>query len=332
MNPNGIAKVQHYVPQFLLRQFGNGKKDQLHVFDKKSGRTFTTNAKNVASESRFYDFHVEGKALTLEPSLSKIEGRAKPLFEKILAKDTLVFLSPEDKVALCIFLSIQFTRTRAFREQWRELPELLGDRLRRTARTAGELQSIDDYFRAPDDNETKIYASRFMMDAPKDLAKHFSSKIWVLLATTRKNPFVIGDNPISMQNTIDMAPYGNLGLAVRGIEIYFPISPLRALGFWCPTFSDIFRKARYDLRQMNAVAPSIVAAYVKDPARIEQTLVAMETGCPLHYREENVTNFNSLQVHYAERYLFSSTNDFSLPLEMITAHPSLKKGPRAQLN
>ena len=38
MSGNGIAKVQHYVPQFLLRKFGNGKKDQLHVFDKQTGR------------------------------------------------------------------------------------------------------------------------------------------------------------------------------------------------------------------------------------------------------------------------------------------------------
>ena len=34
----GIAKVQHYVPQFLLREFGNGKKNHLHVFDKLTGR------------------------------------------------------------------------------------------------------------------------------------------------------------------------------------------------------------------------------------------------------------------------------------------------------
>ena len=31
-----IAKVQHYVPQFLLRNFGNGKKDQVWVYDKTS--------------------------------------------------------------------------------------------------------------------------------------------------------------------------------------------------------------------------------------------------------------------------------------------------------
>ena len=63
-----IAKVQHYVPQFLLRKFGNGKKDQLWAYDKTSDRAFLTNAKNVASESRFYDFEVAGEPITLEPA------------------------------------------------------------------------------------------------------------------------------------------------------------------------------------------------------------------------------------------------------------------------
>ncbi|MDB5789306.1 DUF4238 domain-containing protein [Caballeronia mineralivorans] len=58
MAHNGIAKVQHYVPQFLLRNFGTGKKDQLHVFNKATDKTFLTNARNVAAESRFYDFPV----------------------------------------------------------------------------------------------------------------------------------------------------------------------------------------------------------------------------------------------------------------------------------
>ena len=39
MADNSIAKVQHYVPQFLRRNFGAGKKDQLHVFDNPNART-----------------------------------------------------------------------------------------------------------------------------------------------------------------------------------------------------------------------------------------------------------------------------------------------------
>ncbi len=79
-----IAKVQHYVPQFLLKNFGNGKKNQLWVFDKFSGRSFITNAKNVASESHFYDFEMAGEVVSLEPILTKVEATAKPLIRKLL--------------------------------------------------------------------------------------------------------------------------------------------------------------------------------------------------------------------------------------------------------
>ncbi|QUX92630.1 hypothetical protein CYL31_15030 [Marinomonas sp. A3A] len=34
MSNNGIAKIQHYVPQFLLKNFTH-KKNQVYVFDKK---------------------------------------------------------------------------------------------------------------------------------------------------------------------------------------------------------------------------------------------------------------------------------------------------------
>lgn len=49
----GNAKVQHYVPRFLLKNFGAGKKHKLHAFDKQTEQAFPTNVKNVAAESRF---------------------------------------------------------------------------------------------------------------------------------------------------------------------------------------------------------------------------------------------------------------------------------------
>jgi hypothetical protein len=70
-----IAKVQHYVPQFLMRNFGNGKKDQVWVYDKSSNRSFPSNTKNLASENRFYDFEYQGQPLSIEPWLSELEGQ-----------------------------------------------------------------------------------------------------------------------------------------------------------------------------------------------------------------------------------------------------------------
>ena len=43
----------------------------------------------------------------------------------------------------------------------------------------------------------------------------------MLLRTEWQKPFLIGDSPLALQNSYDMGPYGNLGLTVPGIEIYF---------------------------------------------------------------------------------------------------------------
>lgn len=312
---DGIAKVQHYVPKFLLRNFGVGKKDKLHVFDKQTGSMFATNFKNVAAESRFYDFEVEGHIFTVEPSLSKLEGIAKPMLKAILDTDSLSHLSVEDRGKLSIFFAVQFVRTKWFREQFRQLPKLLEQRLRIAEGT--DLSSVEEFIRTPDDNELAKEATHFISKAPQDFAVHFANKLWLLVATDSNNPFLIGDNPIGLQNSIDMGPFGNIGLGVEGIEIYFPLSPRRGLAMLCQSHEKAFQDAAN--RQGKGGS-----AY--------QCLMAMESGSPLAYPPQCVLNFNSLQVKHAERFVFSSTGDFSLAKEMIAKHESYKTGPRAVVN
>lgn len=329
---SGIAKVQHYVPQFLLRKFGNGKKDQLHVFDKHTSRSFPSNAKNVASESRFYDFQLEEHEATLEPRLAELEGASKPLLDRILEKDSVAVLSKAERELTATFLAVQFTRTKAFREQVLDLPRKLGEHLRSQAATREDLDAISEFIELPDENELKIQATHFIINAPKDFGPHFLNKDWLLIATTRKAPFIIGDHPLALQNTIDMRPYGNLGLAVEGIEIYLPLSPTRALAMWCPSHRQTILNGATKLRQLRAIAPHLVTQQVRDPEGIESLERTLKDGTPLQYSLENVRNFNSLQVRYAERFVFSCVPDFALPQEMVSSHPSLRTGMRMRSN
>ncbi|NRF50257.1 DUF4238 domain-containing protein, partial [Pseudomonas stutzeri] len=101
-----IAKVQHYVPQFLLRNFGNGKKDQVWVYDKSSARAFPSNTKNVASESRFYDFEYQGQTISLEPWLGQLEGSAQSVIRFILETDSVAKLADEQKQILAAFWAV----------------------------------------------------------------------------------------------------------------------------------------------------------------------------------------------------------------------------------
>lgn len=325
---SGIAKVQHYVPQFLLKNFGNGKKDQLQVFDKHTGRAFPTNAKNVASESRFYDFVIDGVEKTLEPMLSELEGKTKPVLQKILDENSVAPLSTSERGLLSSFFAVQYTRTRWFREQWRSLPELLGQKLRKMADSEEELAAVNDYIAVPDENQVKQETARFMLNAPKDLGPHFLNKTWVLLTTTKKHPFIIGDHPLSMQNMNDMKPYGKIGLGVKGIEIYFPLTPVRALGLWCPSIQESIARAAATLRWMKVNAPHVVEQKIKNPVGIEALDASLNGGATLLYNPENVENFNSLQVLHAERYLFSCTDEFSLAKEMLADNQAFSRGRR----
>jgi Protein of unknown function (DUF4238) len=318
---NGIAKVQHYVPQFLLRNFGKGKKDQFYVFDKQKAKTFSTNVKNVACESRFYDFELDGESLTLEPLLSEIEGKTKPLFQRILEADNLSVLSIEDRVHLSAFFSIQFARTKNFREQQQYLYEKLTEKIK----------SVDKDFYTPDRKDIAEMNMMDILEAPNVYGWDFANKIWILLQTENKRPFIIGDNPVTMRNRNKNEPYPNVGLAVPGIEIYFPLSPTRALAMLCFSFEDIWRKEMEAYQYLSERAPKLVADHIAHVSRIKQTLAAIGTGRPLLYRPEQVADFNTLQVIYAERFIFSCMEDFKFAREMMSSHPEIQKGPRKRV-
>lgn len=323
-----IAKVQHYVPQFLLRNFGGGKKKQIWVYDKSKDRIFSTNAKNIASESRFYDFEVGEKKLTLEPSLSRIESQAKTIFESILSADSIAVLTKENRTILSGFFAIQFTRTKAFRQQWSEFPGMLREALQKRGDTVAQGSQADEIMRDLTENETKEQTSRIVIKAPKDFGPHFAAKDWLLAATTRKHPFILSDNPITLQNMIDIPLRGNLGLNVTGIEIYFPLSPTRALAMWCPTLMEAVRQSAKALSQSPRLGEKLQPENREQIFELDE---ALKTGRPLEYKKLNVENFNSLQIARSERYVFSSINDFDLAKDMIESHPELRQGPRMQI-
>jgi hypothetical protein len=327
-----VAKIQHYVPQFLLRNFGRGK-DQLYVFDKQTGRSFSTNTKNVAAKSRFYDFKLQGRTFTAEPALSTLEDKAKRLLVSSLLKaDTLSVLSPDDRTLLSMFFAVQFTRTFWFRQQWRAFQAATKEKLRSTARTREGLESVEKYAPEMNENQCAIETVNFMLEAPNRFAIHFIRKIWVLLRTGKNAPFMIGDNPLALHNMRDMRPYGNIGLAVPGIEIYFPLSPMRALALWCPSHEAMFREAAERIASASRSKQRLSSEIQHRFALINQTLESMKTGRPLIYESENVKHFNSLQIRDAERYVFASSDDFSLAHQMIAEHPKARTGPRARFD
>lgn len=176
----------------------------------------------------------------------------------------------------------------------------------------------------PDENELAMHTASFIVDATKDFAPLYEDKDWLLIATTNAMPFMVSDNPIAFQNSYGrIGPYGNIGLAVRGIEIYCPLSPTRGIAMWCRSLIGEIR---------NVTAAVLRPEHCKPLAPLAKALIeAVDGGKALPYVPDNVMNFNSLQIAHAERYVFSKDGNFDLAREMISKDQSLRGGPRMQI-
>ena len=64
---------------------------------------------------------------------------------------------------------------------------------------------------------------------------------------------------------------------------------------------------------------------------MSEILSCLKTGKPLLQKPESVIHMNSLQVSHAERFIYSSTEDFSLAIDMINTHPINQFGRRPQM-
>jgi hypothetical protein len=327
---NGIAKVQHYVPQFLLRNFGTGKKDQLHVLNKATGKTFLTNARNVAAESRFYDFKIDGADHTIEPALSRVEAAAKPVIQKLAESDSLAVLTSEDRELLTVFFAIQFVRTKAARAAAEDV-EVQFRELLRSRFCADDAQIAEAGF-GSDENIRAAFAAKRIIDAPMQFGRAFMEKDWVLLSAPAKDPFIIGDHPLTLQNAARReGPFGNIGLMVPGIEIYFPLSPVRALAMWCPSTGNQIREAAAQMQRLRGLSPHLLEQQIRDPEALLRLAHALETGSVLHYQREHIENFNWLQIVYAESFIFSSRDDFELARKVLSQSDELRRGRRMQV-
>ena len=70
--------------------------------------------KFAASGADFYEFEIEGEAVTFEDRLGKIETAAAPILQRIVSACALVGLSEADKRRVADFVAAQSFRIEAF--------------------------------------------------------------------------------------------------------------------------------------------------------------------------------------------------------------------------
>lgn len=208
---------QHYIPQFYLKQFSQ----KLYCYDKKNESKFSSDPSNLAVKTDFYGGEYQGLD-SLETIFSKIENIHSLAMKKLIEEKNYYALSPDDKLSICEFFSLQYLRTESQRLEIKQLYEeminlvakdIIPKNLKVGLSEFGEIQNhlniIKDY---------------------QNFAKIFFNMKFITYENHTPIPFWTSDDPITKQNEYDIHAMGNLGITNSGIEIHLPISP--TLSIW----------------------------------------------------------------------------------------------------
>jgi hypothetical protein len=306
-----------------LKNFTGGKRPSIWVYDKATDKIFQTNVKNVAVERGFYDLEMDEGVLTMEPSLANLETRTSGIVEALTREENLSNLDTPSRAILAVFLGVQFVRTKEHRLRFEHLGTLLAKALRESGAREEDVRKLVQEPKGAEGG--KLAGIKALLDS-RELAPHFLNKAWVLFETRREAPFYISDNPMTLHNEIDHGPYGNLGLAVKGIEIYLPISTTLCLGLLCPSIAEEFQKAYRNIQLLDESAPGLADRVMNRPQEARAFCEGLVNGTPIPMVEDNVTMLNSLQVMYSSRFVYCERDSFALVKRMISDNAKYREG------
>ncbi len=331
MQKSRKREKQHYVPQLLLKNFsfkGKGKISQIHAFDKKDNKTFQTGVNNVLAEGKFYDLSL----YSAEASFSKLESLIEPVFTKIITEKDISALTKEERGAVSVFVVAQHLRVKSFRTESQEMFQGI---IKKFGINQDVKECLEEYL-SHSNEDVKDFSLQFIQENLAEMSDYILNKDWHLVETNPNAPFWIGDNPVTMHNENKPKLFSNIGFGVQGIQIYLPLSSTLTLMFWCPSIKaeleESFNKnstALKDLQVRNVMANEGVSEAINNLSILlegaAKIIKAINSSKPTLASEENVEFYNSLQVHYAERYILSDKPNFLLAESMINEGVATKK-------
>lgn len=222
-----------------------------------------------------------------------------------------------------MFVAVQ--RARTFGEQQRiaGMVSVIADKLAGIGATADQ---VTDVLGISPDRDTRHVFLRLLADQEPHI-DHYLNKDWYLIETTADHPCYVSDNPVVLQNSNDFAPYGNLGLEVRGIEIYLPLSSTLMLDLYSLSIREGMLQHRQDIEFLLARAPHLIPAHMP-PLEMLEHIQRFKEYLPFPPSQKNVIRYNSLQVQFSEQYVFCERKDFTLVEEMLADDERYRTGPR----
>jgi hypothetical protein len=240
------AKIQHYVPQYYLRSFIDAK-EQLYVVDRPRGKFFRVPTKKVGGELYFNLINVKGiDPFAVEKALAELEGIAAPALERIKAAKSLA--DEKDRSAVMNLIASVTIRNPKQREaigdivnqggqlltaaglstkaRFDEFVSVMKAQGKQVHETYEEMKEL--FAKTPGTfKQTQEYSILTELRFHDPLVRRYEARKWqIVVASEDSGGFVTSDHPVCLRWS-DGQGHGNLspGLAIRGTEVIFPISP-----------------------------------------------------------------------------------------------------------
>jgi hypothetical protein len=313
-----FAKTQHYVPQFLLKNFALPAKEQVFVFDKREERSFRANVRKVAAENGFYDIKLPEGTVSAEAALSSLEGGAARVISALLKSQNIRVMTDDDKVVMALFIGAQMLRVTHQIELAYQITEMIRKRW-------GDVPGMP----APEDSLEEARQSMVNnLSIAVDLLPNLLDKTWLLLKAHHKASFYISDNPVTLHNIHQNPWRGSLGLNVKGIEVYLPLSADTALGLFCRSHEEGWRRTMAQQDLIKSLGLKIPSGFEAHEARFALLVEGISTGKAIELSEKVTIFQNELQVWHSSRFVFSKAGDFELVKDTLKRQPKTKQGPR----
>lgn len=312
-------RKQHYVPQFLLKNFSYGKKHKIFAFDKGRAISFGTSVRDSASENGFYNLNLDGRVHTLEHKLSKLESICGGVVKNICKYESLEGITQDEHIILCVFVANLLLRVKKQRAVLDQLNTGIVEWIQNMGLNPDDVQN----FKVLGKNDIDKQHIEFTHEHVFEFSKRFHDKPIALLKAPNGSNLIISDNPVAMYNHWPQKLRGDKGVSVPGVEIQVPISKKLCLSFVCPMlFSDLEEKLHFlsMRRSQNHPIENIDSSYA------EVLISSIKAGKAVELSQENVVFTNSLQISESLNYIYSDKNDFKLAEEMIKNNPDISSG------
>lgn len=328
----GVPRYNHYVPRFVLDNFTNNGK--LSILDKHTLKQFKLPPYRAMGEKDYNNIRIGDELLSFENRFSYIEDRAAPIISRIIQQQSLASLDAMDEATLHTFVVIQLLRSKRRRRDNAQLTEEIKRRW-----PEADLNPLKEQM--DDDEADKFFALNFTFSKLDEMVAPFLSKHSYLMIKDCPGELYISDNPTVMHNSKEFGPYGNIGIAVPHIEIYYPLSHRVVLAYMCPlSMREIEERQRAADREIDSIfgrkflSPAGLTTLDKlaieqmrfeaQRARTHYAMLRNERVVPM--KSDNLLFLNSLQILSSFRYLACRTTDFAFAIKALAERPHWREG------